>query len=201
MLQQDEDNIGKLGPGEVFVYGTKDLESSAAFLTRHRLTPPRLLTRETSICRSGVNAISTENMSRGASGVGHRMGGLLTCLYFFRAGCDSQSSDALVNVYHVWTPDRNSGDRKSCLLGEGGFDNGRCYQISNSPMSIARQVEFPHPAQAPQGVDIWCSLNVTVPSPLSSGTLTLYWVWEWPAVQRNEDVDKFYTTCMNPHRT
>ena len=105
------------------------------------------------------------------------------------------------DIHPVWTPDGNGGDRKSCLFGEGGFDNGHCYQISSSLMSIARQVEFPHPAQVPQGVDIWCSLNITVPGPLSSGTLTLYWIWEWPVVQQNEDVDKFYTTCMNPHRT
>ena len=133
LQQQDKDNLGKLGPGEVFVYGTQD----------------------------------------------------------------SQSSDALVNIHNVWTPDGSGGDRRGFLLGEGGFDDGRCYQINSSPMSVARQAEFPHPAQAPQGADIWCSLNITVPSPLSSGTLTLYWVWEWPAVQQNEDVDQFYTTCMD----
>ena len=83
LQQQDKDNLGKLGPGEVFVYGTQD----------------------------------------------------------------SQSSDALVNIHNVWTPNGSGGDRRGFLLGEGGFDDGRCYQ--NQQLSDVGSASSRVPSSSP----------------------------------------------------
>ncbi|GKU09412.1 unnamed protein product [Fusarium langsethiae] len=64
-------------------------------------------------------------------------------------------------------------------------------------------------AQDPQGADLWCQADVRLPSDLpTSGTYTLYWVWDWPTVSDGLPAagqtpstkivsPQIYTPCLN----
>jgi hypothetical protein len=96
---------------------------------------------------------------------------------------EPSKDEKFLNVHGVWTQGRSSANSKGQLIAERNFDDGQCYQINNGPISAGRQAMVNKEAQDPQGADLWCQADVRLPSDLpTSGTYTLYWVWDWPTV-------------------
>lgn len=90
------------------------------------------------------------------------------------------------------------------LLAIQNFDDGRCYQINSGPISTARQKEFPDPIQGQPGSvhEQWCETDIEVPEDAEAGSLTVYWVWQWPTLPNMDPgipdgKDEIYTTCSD----
>jgi hypothetical protein len=90
------------------------------------------------------------------------------------------------------------------LLAINTFDDGRCYQISNSPDFAIRAAEFPNPVQGQPNSqhELWCEVNFQIPQDVQEGSLTLYWVWQWPTMPNMDPgdpagKDEIYTTCAD----
>lgn len=117
-------------------------------------------------------------------------------------------NDMFTAIHGVWTSDGTGGDGRGYLIAQESFDDGKCYQVNSSPISIARQEQFTHPMPDPlQGNNLWCATNVTLndknqqPLPAES-MITLYWVWDWPTtggIDPNlpNGKQETYTTCMD----
>ncbi|KIV99662.1 uncharacterized protein PV09_08717 [Verruconis gallopava] len=121
-------------------------------------------------------------------------------LVYIYATTNPNPNTKLVDVLQWGT---NSTLDQGRLLNINPFDDGRCYQVSNVPISVQRQAEFPNPIQGQPGVnhELWCQSNVKIPED-ATGTLTMYWIWQWPT-QANVDPglpdgkDEIYTSCMD----
>lgn len=112
-----------------------------------------------------------------------------------------RSNDTILSIHKVWSESGLDGDRRGKLLSVQGFDDGRCYQINDTPISQERQKLFPRLVSDPvEGADIWCRVWVTLPLDLESGmTYTLYWVWDWPTspVDGQAGKTEIYTSCID----
>ena len=96
-----------------------------------------------------------------------------------------------------WTPDGNGGDGQGRLLSVQYFDDGRCHQINDGPISMARQTQFPNSAH-----ELWCETDIQLPTDLPTGSLyTIYWVWDWAtspgAAGLPDGKDEYYTACSD----
>jgi hypothetical protein len=116
---------------------------------------------------------------------------------------EPNDAETLVNVLS-WTADGKGGNGKGFLMTAQDYDDGRCYQINQSPTSVNRQMtEGNHaPGQPTSQLEQWCESNLLVPSNSQVGkTLTVYWVWGWAtAFQTEGDMcgkDEYYTTCSD----
>lgn len=103
-----------------------------------------------------------------------------------------------------WTSDSTGGDRRGKLLAAQKFDDGRCYQINNNNISLARQKEFPNPVpDIPGSVhEQWCEIDIIIPADIpADSSYAVYWVWEWPtspgAPGLPRGKDEYYTTCSD----
>ncbi|KAI9730667.1 MAG: hypothetical protein M1834_005635 [Cirrosporium novae-zelandiae] len=116
---------------------------------------------------------------------------------------EPKSDEKFLDVHGRWTADGSGGDKRGVLLTKQNFDDGRCYQINSGTISTTRQKEFPHTANALMGADLWCQVDLQLPTTTSSGkTYTLYWVWDWPTAPNvdpalPEGKQETYTTCMD----
>lgn len=114
------------------------------------------------------------------------------------------SSEKLRSVHHVWLAPNVTGQR-GFLIGTALFDDGRCHQVNNGTISRQRQAAFPHPPTPPEGVNVWCGTNITVPGRRrctstdnpSLDLLSVYWVWDWPGTADNASSEQYYTTCLD----
>lgn len=117
-------------------------------------------------------------------------------------------NDMFTAIHNVWTSDGTGGDGRGYLIAQESYDDGKCYQVNGSPISITRQQLFTHPMPDPlQGINLWCSSNVTLDDAnqqaLPAGSMiTLYWVWDWPTAAGTDPnlpdgKDESYTTCMD----
>ena len=113
------------------------------------------------------------------------------------------ANETLTNVLS-WTTN-NTLDRGR-LLSIQNFDDGRCYQINSGSISVARQKEFPDPVPGQPGSvhEQWCETDVQVPTDAQAGSLTVYWVWQWPTMPNvdpslPDGKDEIYTTCSDFH--
>jgi hypothetical protein len=82
-----------------------------------------------------------------------------------------------------WTPTTPLSQGR--LLAINNFDDGRCYQISNSPDFAVRKAAYPDPipGQPASQHELWCETNFQVPSDAPAGSsMALYWVWQWPTL-------------------
>ncbi|RMY67912.1 hypothetical protein D0863_07475 [Hortaea werneckii] len=103
-----------------------------------------------------------------------------------------------------WNSEGTGGDGRGFLLTAQNFDDGRCHQINCGNISTDRQMLFPnHVAQQPgSSVESWCETDLQIPKGQPIGTLTTYWVWQWPT-EPNSDCtypngkDEYYTTCAD----
>ncbi|OJJ51953.1 hypothetical protein ASPSYDRAFT_844895 [Aspergillus sydowii CBS 593.65] len=81
----------------------------------------------------------------------------------------------LVGIHKTWNPQGTGGDKRGWLLGIFDFDDGRCFQVNDNPISKQRQDKYSHPPDPAQGTNLWCHNISTIPNTIDS-TLTLYWV-------------------------
>lgn len=110
--------------------------------------------------------------------------------------------DTLLTIHNVWNSEGTGGDQCGKLLSIQNFDDGQCYQINTSNISVARQRIFPHTSDPLMGADLWCQVDITIPSDIAArGVYTLYWVWDWPTatgtVGQPNGLLEIYTTCVD----
>ena len=110
----------------------------------------------------------------------------------------ASNSDTYLGIHRVWNEAGTGGDGRGVLLATRYFDDGQCYQVNTSPISIARQAKFSHTADAQMNKDLWCQTDVQVPTG-ATGNYTIYWVWEWPTLDSTGNVttNQSYTSCMD----
>ncbi|KAF2188476.1 hypothetical protein K469DRAFT_724450 [Zopfia rhizophila CBS 207.26] len=103
-----------------------------------------------------------------------------------------------------WTRDGTGGSKRGRLLTAQNLDDGRCYQINDGNISIARQEQFPNPVKGqPRSVDEqWCETDVVIPTNVTiDSTYTVYWVRQWPTAPGSPGLpdgkDEYYTTCSD----
>jgi hypothetical protein len=116
---------------------------------------------------------------------------------------EPNDAETLVNVLS-WTADGKGGNGKGFLMTAQDYDDGRCYQINQSPTSVNRQMTDGNhaPGQPTSQLEQWCESNLLVPSNSQVGkTLTVYWVWGWATGMQTEGAmcgkDEYYTTCSD----
>ena len=116
---------------------------------------------------------------------------------------EPNDAETLVSVLS-WTADGKGGNGKGFLMTAQDYDDGRCYQINQSPTSVNRQMTDGNhaPGQPTSQLEQWCESNVLVPSNSQVGkTLTVYWVWGWATGMQTEGAmcgkDEYYTTCSD----
>ncbi|WEW58974.1 hypothetical protein PRK78_004442 [Emydomyces testavorans] len=116
---------------------------------------------------------------------------------------DPRPDDDLLSIHKVWNSAGTGGDRRGILLSRQNFDDGRCYQVNDKPISKSRQQEFPHKPNELMGADMWCQQDIALPQNVPVGKpYTLYWVWDWPTAPNvDPGIPKgkaeIYTTCMD----
>jgi hypothetical protein len=122
----------------------------------------------------------------------------------FVFGTTQPSEDEKLTDVLQWSADGTGGNQLGSLLTAQNFDDGRCYQINSSSVSMARQTEFPDPVPGQPGSidEQWCETDVLIPSDLQvDSTYTIYWVWQWPtepgAPGLPDGKDEYYTTCSD----
>lgn len=100
-----------------------------------------------------------------------------------------------------WT---KNGTGRGVLLATNNFDDDRCYEINETPISKERQVTFPNYAlgQTSGKFPLMCDTNVQIPTTAPEGKpYTLYWVWQWNTAKGTEGQptgkDQYYTTCID----
>lgn len=116
---------------------------------------------------------------------------------------EPKDDENILDVHNAWNKEGTGGDKRGVLLSVQNFDDGRCYQINNGPISENRQAKFPHVADKLMGADMWCQQDIALPSNAPAGKpYTLYWVWDWPTAP-GEDPSlpngkkEIYTTCID----
>ncbi|KAJ5591037.1 hypothetical protein VI817_002373 [Penicillium citrinum] len=114
-----------------------------------------------------------------------------------------KAGEKLLDVYGAWTADGTGGDGRGVLLTTQNFDDGRCYQVNGGDISERRQKDYTHEANQLMGADLWCQVDIQLPTTAPSGKLyTLYWVWDWPTAPSVDPTyphgkTEVYTTCMD----
>ncbi|KAI1671356.1 hypothetical protein L13192_04713 [Pyrenophora tritici-repentis] len=121
---------------------------------------------------------------------------------------EPKEDETLATVIH-WNKDGKGGNGHGKLLATQDFDDGRCYEMNNTPKSKQRAKEFPNYALgqavegAPGNYAMFCETDVQIPETAEVGKpYTLYWVWQWntkPGADPGLPVgkDEWYTTCMD----
>ncbi|KAK5678134.1 hypothetical protein LTS10_009303 [Elasticomyces elasticus] len=122
----------------------------------------------------------------------------------FVYGTTEPSDDEKIADVLPWTSDGKGGNGKGFLMTAQNFDDGRCYQINCGNISTDRQTLFPnHVADQPTSViEQWCETDLRIPETVAPGTLSIYWVWQWPTESNKDCIypegkDEYYTTCSD----
>ncbi|CAK4031261.1 Hypothetical predicted protein [Lecanosticta acicola] len=103
-----------------------------------------------------------------------------------------------------WNSEGTGGNKKGFLMTAQNFDDGRCAQINCGSISQQRHMLQPnHMAGQPTSTfESWCENDLKIPENTQAGTLTVYWIWQWPT-EPNMDCnnpagkDEYYTTCAD----
>ena len=116
---------------------------------------------------------------------------------------EPSASETLVNVLS-WTKDGKGGNGKGWLMAAQNYDDGRCAQLNQAPISIHRQMSDGNhpPGQPTVQVEQWCEADLLIPANAPIGaTLTTYFVWDWGTGMQTEGAmcgkDEYYTTCAD----
>ncbi|KAF2124384.1 hypothetical protein P153DRAFT_370829 [Dothidotthia symphoricarpi CBS 119687] len=115
--------------------------------------------------------------------------------------------ERIVNVLK-WTKDGSGGDKRGTLLAMNDFDDGRCYEKNDSPVSLERQASDPNFAlgqvsDGPGNYPLFCETDVQLPATAPTGKpYTFYWVWQWNTAPDKDPglpagKDEYYTTCID----
>jgi hypothetical protein len=106
------------------------------------------------------------------------------------------NSDTYLGIHRVWNAEGTGGDKRGKLLATRPFDDGQCYQNNTSPLAESRRAKL-----GTLGNDLPCQNDVQLPEDAgTSGTYTLYWLWEWPTLDNVTGkviANESYTTCMD----
>jgi hypothetical protein len=108
----------------------------------------------------------------------------------------SLNSDTYLGIHRVWNTEGTGGDQRGRLIATRPFDDGRCFQNNTSPSAVGRSKQFSYIAPP----DLDCQTDILIPTDAgTSGTYTLYWVWEWPTLDSSGavTVNQSYTSCMD----
>ncbi|KAI0996887.1 hypothetical protein K3495_g11296 [Podosphaera aphanis] len=108
-------------------------------------------------------------------------------------------TDTYLGIHRMWNADGSGGDKRGKLLASRPFDDGQCYQNNNEKISQdrAKALGFSNVKEAPE---ILCQSALQLPQDAGvTGTYTLYWVWEWPTLDRAGNIFKneSYTSCID----
>ncbi|KAF2623188.1 hypothetical protein BU25DRAFT_434434 [Macroventuria anomochaeta] len=120
---------------------------------------------------------------------------------------EPKEDEKLVDVLR-WTQDGSGGDKRGALLATNDFDDGRCYEVNDTPISQERRVSDPNfamgqVADGPGNYPLFCETNAKVPDTAPEGKpYTFYWVWQWNTAPNVDPglptgKDQYYTTCMD----
>lgn len=120
---------------------------------------------------------------------------------------EPRADEKIANVLR-WTQDGQGGDQRGILLAMNDFDDGRCYEKNETPVSLERQLSDPNFAMGqvsdgPGNYPLFCETNVQVPDDAQVGKpYTFYWVWQWNTAPGEDPglptgKDEYYTTCMD----
>ena len=116
---------------------------------------------------------------------------------------EPSATETLVDVLS-WTKDGKGGNGKGWLMAAQNYDDGRCHQLNQAPISINRQMtDGNHPPGQPTvQLEQTCEADLLIPSDSQIGrTLTTYFVWDWGTGMRTEGAlcgkDEYYTTCSD----
>ncbi|KAK5130263.1 hypothetical protein LTR08_002264 [Meristemomyces frigidus] len=122
----------------------------------------------------------------------------------FVYGTTQPSDDEKMADVLAWTTDGSGGNGKGFLLTAQNFDDGRCHQINCGNISTDRQLLFPAhvEGQPSSSVEQWCETDLKIPASQPVGSLTTYWVWQWPTAPNHDCTypdgkDEYYTTCAD----
>jgi hypothetical protein len=110
----------------------------------------------------------------------------------------SLNSDTYLGIHRVWNTEGTGGDQRGKLIATRPFDDGQCFQVNKSPVSMGRVAQFNYPPG--DGGDNLCQTDILIPADAgTSGTYTLYWVWEWPTLDNSGAItlNQSYTACMD----
>lgn len=131
-----------------------------------------------------------------------KMGGTV----FVYGTTDPKEDETLLTVLK-WSQDGQGGDKRGKLLGMNNFDDGRCYQVNNSPIHAERQKATPNykmgQTSGNDDTELWCETDVKVPDTAQVGKpYTMYWVWQWNTIAGVDPglpigKDEYYTTCLD----
>jgi hypothetical protein len=120
---------------------------------------------------------------------------------FVYATTKPSDTEKIVDVLK-WNTAGTGGDSRGSQIAAQNYDDGRCHQINNGPISTQRQKQFPDHVlgQPDSNVEQWCETDVHIPSTYKTGdTVTVYWVWQWPTAPGTgvypTGKDEYYTSC------
>ncbi|KAF4998778.1 hypothetical protein FDECE_11706 [Fusarium decemcellulare] len=115
-------------------------------------------------------------------------------------GTDNPRRDEkFLDVYKRWGEGGAGQNDRGNLLKTWSFDDGRCYQINHSRVSVLRRKKYHKAPVQPQGSDLWCQIDVRIPL-TSRGIFTIYWVWDFstpPSSELPSGKSEFYTSCLD----
>jgi len=122
-------------------------------------------------------------------------------LVYVYATSQPKTGEKLSNVLK-WTPQGDLSQGR--LLAINNYDDGRCYQVNNNETSVQRQKLFPDPIPGQPGSshEQWCETNIQLPKDAQAGSLSVFWVWQWPTLPNMDPglpvgKDEIYTTCSD----
>ncbi|PBP21293.1 hypothetical protein BUE80_DR007956 [Diplocarpon rosae] len=114
---------------------------------------------------------------------------------------DGQDTDTYNGIHRVWNADGTGGDKRGKLIATRPFDDGQCFQINDSPISVARQAKASGFKSEDTGTsDLLCQNDFQLPTDApTSGSYTIYWVWEWPTIDQDGNIklNESYTSCLD----
>ncbi|KAG4443633.1 hypothetical protein IFR05_000910 [Cadophora sp. M221] len=116
---------------------------------------------------------------------------------FIYATKESLSTDSYLGIHRVWNAEGTGGDKRGKLIATRPYDDGQCFQINGKSASRQAQVGG---FTGQDGSDVLCQNDFKIPSDAgTSGSYTLYWVWEWPTLNADGAiiVNESYTSCMD----
>lgn len=111
----------------------------------------------------------------------------------------SIDGETLHSIHKAWNEEGTGGNQRGKLLAVWPFDDGRCYQINDGPISVSRRQTYRKEAIGPQYEDLWCQADIRLPVDIHD-QYTLYWVWDWPSMpsqQYPSGQTEIYTSCMD----
>lgn len=123
-------------------------------------------------------------------------------LVYVYATSQPKQNETLANVLK-WAPQGDLAQGR--LLAINNYDDLRCYQINDAnKVSLSRQQTNPDPIPGQPGSkhEQWCETNFQLPKDAAAGSLSVFWVWQWPTLPSMDPglpkgKDEIYTTCSD----